>query len=283
MKIMKTRKSLRLFSLALGFAVLLGTSASVHAQLYYVWSNPWGPTYHDLSFTSVSNVQDVNWTWYSYFGGQVTTKVGFSFVGTTSSGQSYTVQVLGPGGNIIAPRVGAAEMRMTESMVKAFRDNPQYYTALRLFHVEKYVYTPYSVTTSSKMKIEVSSPAPATDSDLNGGLIELTVNCGGDFYAEAKIRRSNSCGATYRRSRIGVLRNARQFIKNRDTTFTTLNPASPTTAEDLVATAVDGVPFLDVSGATKLEDNDPYHLSGNDSCLGSTYIIDDYPFLQING
>ncbi len=130
--------------------------------------------------------------------------------------------------------------------------------------------------------ISFCDPAAPTDSDLFGGLVELVVNASGDFYAEAKIRRTRSCGSSFRQSRIGVLRNDKAFILNRQTWFSTLRAASPAMAFLFVDTAVDGVPFLDVSGATKLEDTDPYHLRGG-ACVRSTYIIDDYRWIQING
>lgn len=273
------RTTLKVSTLVLGLAMLFGTS-SAQAQTFnfYSWFRV---THHNFAFTSVSNVQDITYPQYILFGGYVQWKVGFSFVGTNPSGQSYTVQVMGPGGNIIGSRIDGTQMNVMEAAVRSFVNNSG--TVLRLYNVEKYIYTPFTVTTSSRFEIHVANPVVSPYGSKSGGLVKLEIKpTAGDFYAETLIRRGDRlCGSGFQMTKFGVLRNSRSFIINRQSRPTLLSPASLDVARWFVETAVKSVGnlVLDVSGVDKLEDDapnmDPYHAAAG-PCVSSTYIIDDY-------
>ena len=288
---MKSTRTLTLTTVALGLAMFFGTSEARAQFQLHPWQ--WGPTYHNLTFTSVSNVQDVNWTQYYLYLGQVTFNVGFTFVGTTASGQSYTVAILGPGGNIIGSRVGATERDMMRHVVEAFRDNSPILprpASLRRREVSVHVLHD-DVLVEDEDRGRQSAPSDRqrsqrwpdrARSQRRWGLLRRGEDPASEELRCERQRNDRSERAEhFQEIAISALRNTKSFILNRQTTFSPVNAVSAALAIEFVRIAVEGVPFLDVSGAIKLEDNDPYHLSGNDSCLTSTYLLDNN--VLING
>ena len=173
---------------------------------------------------------------------------------------------------------------MMLEVVRAFQANSNF-NRLKLFKVERR-YGAYTVTTKTKMRIQVASPRASTYRTKSGGLVELEVNGGNsDFYIESVIRRRGSCGGGHKDSRMSVLRNRKSFILNRDTQLRIRSPASLAVAELFLEKALESVgnTVLDVSGSQKLEDDaphrDPYHVS-HGRCA-ATYLIDSYPYINI--
>ncbi len=272
------RTTLKLSTLVLGLAMLFGTS-SAQAQTFnfYSWFRV---THHNFAFTSVSSIYQ--YRQYFLFGGSY--MYGFAFTGRTTSGQNITVNVMGPGGNVIGSRIGDPEKNMMMDVVQAFRTNSNF-NRLKLFNVERR-YGSYTVTTNSTMRIQVASPRASSYTGTSGGLVELEVNGGHrDFYVESVIRRQGSCGGGPKDSRLSVLRNRKSFIVNRDTQLRSRYPASLAMAELFLEKALDSVgnTVLDVSGAVKLEEDaphrDPYHVASG-RCA-STYLIDSYRYINI--
>lgn len=282
------RTSLRGSAIAVGFALLLGTS-SAHAQLQLpsAFSNPLGYSYHTLDFISVSNIQDITTTRLVLFGGYQTYRYGFSFVGTTSSGASYTVQILGPGGNTIAARIDPTQRDLMEIVVRRFATNPRgAFSVLRISSLEKTIFSPvYSVSHRSEMTIQVASPIVSSYGGLSGGLVELSVPATGDFFIESVLRRRGSCGGGYKDSRVSVLRSRREFILDGVDFFQYLDPAPLAVVEWFLEEALDAVAgtVVDISGAEKLEDDpphvDPYHIARG-RC-SSTWVIYDFSWIVI--
>ena len=94
-----------------------------------------------------------------------------AFTGRTTSGQNITVNVVGPGGNVIGSRIGDSEKNMMMDVVQAFRTKANF-NRLKLFNVERR-YGSYTVTTNSTMRIQVASPRASSYTGTSGGLVEL--------------------------------------------------------------------------------------------------------------